>query len=125
MHRLFLPIAFLFCVVLTGCGDGTVQSSGTVTFSNGDPVPSGIVFFENPQFSYRGIIRDGVYEIEGVTSGSGLPPGTYTVYVTGSDPATDLSLFEEKFTNPATSGLVFEVQKGQKNVFDITVERRR
>ena len=111
----------LLALVLTGCGDGTVQSSGTVTFSTGEPVPHGTVFFETPQFSYTGIIQDGAYRIEGVKPGSGLPPGTYTVYVFGSDPVTELSLFDEKFTNPATSGLVFDVKSGQKNVFDIVV----
>ena len=122
MCKRFLVLAVLFCVVLTGCGDGTVPSSGTVTFSSGEPVPSGIVFFENPQFSYRGTIQDGTYTIEGVEAGSGLPPGSYKVYVMGTDPSTDLSLFDEKYTNSATSGLVFEVKKGEKNVFDFKVE---
>ena len=125
MDKFFLSFAVLFCVVMTGCGDGIVQSSGTVKFSTGEPVPFGIVFFETPQFSYNGTIKDGTYQIEGVKPGSGLPPGTYTVYVLGTDPSTDLSIFDDKYTNPATSGLVFEVKKGQKNVFDIVVEPRR
>jgi len=113
---------FLLFIGFTGCGDGTVQSSGTVKFSTGEPVPDGIVFFETPQFSYTGRIQDGTYQIEGVKPGSGLPAGTYTVYVSGTDPTTELSLFDEKFTNPATSGLVFDVKSGQKNVFDIVVD---
>ena len=125
MYKRFLLFAVLFCVVLTGCGDGSVPSSGTVKFSSGESVPSGVVFFENPQFSYRGTIQDGTYSIEGVAAGSGLPPGSYKVYVMGTDPSTDLSLFDEKYTNPATSGLVFEVKKGDTNVFDFKVEPRR
>ena len=121
MHKHFLLFVFLFCVVLSGCGDGTVKSSGTVKFSSGEPVPYGTVFFETPQFSYTGKIQNGTYQIEGVQSGSGLPPGKYNVYVVGTDPVTELSLFDEKFTNPATSGLSFEVKGGQKNIFDFTV----
>jgi hypothetical protein len=83
---LLSSLAVLFCVVLAGCGDGSVQSGGTVTFTTGAPVPSGLVFFEDPQFSYRGTIENGSYKIEGVTKGSGLPPGTYKVYVMGTDP---------------------------------------
>jgi len=123
MYKQFLPLALLFCVVLTGCGDGTVPSSGTIKFSNGEPVPFGLVFFENPQFSYRGTIQDGTYQIEGVKRGSGLPPGSYRVYVVGDNPETELSLFDAKYTSPDTSGLVFEVEKGKDNVFEIIVEK--
>lgn len=124
MYKQFYPFALLFCVALvTGCGDGTVQSSGTVKFSNGEPVPFGIIFFENPQFSYRGTIQDGTYQIEGLKRGSGLPPGSYRVYVIGDNPETELSLFDAKYTSPDTSGLVVEVEKGKENVFDITVEK--
>ena len=123
--KFFLSFAVLFCVVMTGCGDGTVKSSGTVKFSTGEPVPFGIVFFETSQFSYRGTIQDGTYQIEGVKPGSGLPPGTYNVYVLGTDPSTDLSIFDSKYTNPTTSGLVFEVKKGQTNAFDIAVGPRQ
>ena len=122
MYKLFLLSVLLFCIVLIGCGDGTVQSSGTVKFSTGEPVPYGTVFFETPQFSYTGTIQNGTYQIEGVKAGSGLPPGKYNVYVIGTDPVTELSPFDEKFTNPATSGLVFEVKSGQNNVFDFEVE---
>ena len=112
-----------FCSIFAGCGDGTVQTSGTVRFTTGEPVPFGIVFFESPEFSYRGTIKDGTYNIEGLKRGSGLPPGTYNVYVMGDDPETELSLFDVKYVNPDTSGLVFKAEKGQKNVFDFEVEK--
>ena len=123
--RVSLSLFLLLAPVLGGCGDGTVQSAGTVTFSTGEPVPHGTVFFETPQFSYTGQIRNGVYQIEGVKPGSGLPAGTYSVYVFGTDSVTEQPLFDEKYMNPAASGLVFEVKSGQKNVFDFTVDRAK
>ena len=123
MYKQFLLFTVLFCVAMTGCGDGTVQSSGAIHFATGEPVPFGMVFFEDPQFSYRGTIKDGTYKIEGLKPGSGLPPGSYKVYVLGDNPETELSLFDAKFTNPDTSGLVFEVEKGKANVFDFKVEK--
>jgi hypothetical protein len=84
-----------------------------------------MVFFETPEFSYRGTIKDGAYNIEGLKRGSGLPPGTYRVYVLGDDPETEMSMFDERFVSPETSGLVFDVAKGQKNIFDFEVERSK
>ena len=130
MFKRFLLFPFiLVCLFFVGCGDGSVPSSGTINFQSGEPVPSGVIFFESPQYSYRGDIRDGTFQIEGLTRGSGLPPGTYAVSVSGSvagsDPATDEPLFNEKYSDPRTSGIVVEVVKGQPNVFEIKVGRAR
>jgi hypothetical protein len=52
-----------------------------------------------------------------------LPPGTYQVVVIEVYDDNEVSILDAKYESPTTSGISFEVVKGRKEPFDITVER--
>ncbi|MDR1963233.1 MAG: carboxypeptidase-like regulatory domain-containing protein [Planctomycetaceae bacterium] len=110
-----------------GCGNRHVSGSGIVKYSSGEPVPSGVIFFSTSQFNYTGTIKDGVFELGGLKEKDGLPPGTYNIHLIGSEPSEgtdrDIPLFADKYNNPETSGIVIEVKSGEKNRFEIVVEK--
>lgn len=116
----------LLSLICIGCGQN-VPGEGTITFSDGQVVPTGSIFFSTAHYNYRGEIKDGFFTLGGFRENDGLPPGTYNVYVIGSAPTDgsdqEVPLFASKYTNAETSGLVAEVVKGQKNRFDFIVER--
>ncbi|MDR1484334.1 MAG: hypothetical protein LBT09_05880 [Planctomycetaceae bacterium] len=126
MKKRFLFLLFVLFVV-AGCGNGHVSGSGIVKYSNGEPVPNGIIFFSTPQFNYTGDITNGVFELGGLRAKDGLPPDTYKVHLIGSqiteDVGQDIPLFDAKYNDPETSGIVIEVKRGQKNWFEIIVEK--
>ena len=129
----------LLCVV-AGCGKGYVQMGGTVTFSDdGAPLTVGTVIFEQGAHHARGTIDEqGRYTLGFDRPGSGLPKGTYTVYVTDamvedgvirSAGSTGISerpnyknLINPKYNSGATSGLTFTVD-GTAKTFDFSVGR--
>ncbi|MDR1140877.1 MAG: carboxypeptidase-like regulatory domain-containing protein [Planctomycetaceae bacterium] len=125
MKKLFLLLSFIL-VVVVGCGNGHVSGSGTVKYSTGELVPNGTIFFSTPQFNYTGTINNGVFELGGLKKGDGLPPGQYKVHLIGTEiteSTDDIPLFDAKFNNPETSGIIIEVKSGEKNRFEITVEK--
>ena len=131
---------------LLGCGedDGIGQRysvSGKVTYK-GELLKGGNVNFlpEGAGVSGRGasgVIKAGYYSMTTLTPGDGVLPGKYKVGINAN--YTDMSeavkqnggmyqgnrfagprikVIPEKYTNPATSGLTFEV-KPTSNTFDI------
>ncbi|MDR2641756.1 MAG: carboxypeptidase-like regulatory domain-containing protein [Planctomycetaceae bacterium] len=125
MKKLFLLLLFVLAAV-AGCGNGHVSGSGTVKYSTGEPVPNGTIFFSTPQFNYTGNITNGVFELGGLKQGDGLPHGTYNVHLIGSqitEGTEEIPLFDAKYYNPETSGIVIEVERGKKNQFEIIVEK--
>ena len=130
MLKRYTYYCFVFFVVTAfcGCGNGHLKGSGTVTYSTGEPIPQGMVFFSTPQFNYTGMIKDGVFELGGLKEGDGLPPGRYRVHfigteTSGEDTMTERPLFAEKYRSSATSGIECEVKSGEKNRFDFVVEK--
>jgi hypothetical protein len=125
MKKLFLLLLCSIFFVVVGCGQGHVSGSGTVKYSTGELVPSGIIFFSNPQFNYTGNIKNGTFELGGLKEGDGLPPGKYNVHLLGTQVTeeAEIPLFDAKYNNPETSGIVIEVKSGEKNHFEITVEK--
>jgi hypothetical protein len=121
---LFLPIVL---VTVTGCGNGHVSGSGTVTYSSGEPVPGGVIFFSTPQFNYTATIENGLFELGGLKEKDGLPPGTYNVHLIGSKPSEgtdqDIPLFAAKYNNPETSGIVIEIKSDKNQQIEIVVEK--
>ncbi|MGL4944619.1 MAG: hypothetical protein ACRC46_15670 [Thermoguttaceae bacterium] len=119
-------------VFLSGCSGG-VGVSGKVTFPDGTPVTKGEVNFQSDKDLVSGFIApDGTYKLEGATKGSGIPGGTYQVFIVGTqvvdskgspDPskAVVTEMVAKKFASRETSGLTCDV-KGA-TVFNITVEK--
>lgn len=69
------------CAAVPGCGGGTTEVTGTVTY-RGKPVTSGTVAFAAPSGAavYAEIKPDGTYEA------SGVPVGKLSVAVSSPDP---------------------------------------
>ncbi|MGL4593702.1 MAG: carboxypeptidase-like regulatory domain-containing protein [Thermoguttaceae bacterium] len=80
----FISLSFLFVFgTAIGCSP-KVPLHGTVTFSDGTPVPQGTVNFLSETKLARGTINpDGTFVVGSTKLNDGLLPGTYKVYVTG------------------------------------------
>jgi len=131
-HYLF-ALALCCLVILTGgCGSGMKQLTGKVTFEDGSPVTLGSVIFVQGSFQSRGDIRpDGTYTVGTNAAKDGIPPGEYRVYITGvmeergmgADGMPNyVSLIDEKYTSPETSGLTYTAGTSP---FNITLERAK
>ena len=136
-----MMLALTLCVLL-GCGKGYVPMSGTVTFSdNGSPLPRGtVVFVSGPHFARGHLDEQGHYTVSFDSPGSGLPKGTYEVYVTDalavagyvreanstgiSERPTYKNLIDTKFNSVSTSGLSLVVD-GSSKTFDFKVDRSK
>jgi hypothetical protein len=112
------------CISLTfsGCGNQNIKTGGSVSFTDGSPVTSGFVRFETPQNQYVGMIQsDGTFKMN---MGKGLPSGQYQVSLFDVR-ENDILLLDEKYENPDTSGIIFEVKSSANEPFKITVERSK
>jgi len=136
-------LMFVVCLVavLTGCS-GNVQVKGKVALTDGTPVTRGHVVFESGTFSASGEIKeDGSYVMGSLKANDGLPPGEYTVYITGATQLGDEITFQTLggmgemitssiptltpvialiYTSASTSPLRCKVERSMK--FDINVE---
>jgi hypothetical protein len=118
----FLVSVCCLLSVFTGCSNGNIKTNGSVSFSDGAPVVTGIVRFETPQTQYTALIQsDGTFN---VNMGKGLPPGQYRVSVIDVRENETL-LIDEKYENPDTSGLTFDVKLSANEPLKITVERSK
>jgi len=134
-------LALLFAIILlatSGCsGKSTVK--GTVKFSDGEPLTSGSVFFQDAggMHQFFGVIKeDGSFTLGEFKDGDGIPPGQYTAWVAGvniDDYGLDENertwrrveiIMDRKFESPRTSGLSFDIS-GRNNIIEITVERHQ
>jgi hypothetical protein len=133
MRRFNIFCALVLLTFLVGCSGGKVPLKGTVTYSDdGSPVTHGTVGFLKDGEIARGDIKpDGTYTVGTAKETDGLQPGTYQVFVSGTDKATQISelgsfsyepLVDKKFENPDTSGLSVEIDASTKT-FDIKVDR--
>jgi len=129
-----IQLGVLLLLLVPGCS-GNVKVTGTVTFEDGYPLTEGRVCFQTETFLADGPLKaDGTYTLGGEKENSGIPTGTYQVYITGATTTPELlqaapgktgvfsppvPLIHQKFTDKSTSGLTCEV-KG-RTVFDITV----
>ncbi|MDO4557930.1 MAG: hypothetical protein Q4C47_03085, partial [Planctomycetia bacterium] len=63
-------------LLLPGCGDGgKARVHGTANFSDGEPIPFGIVTFSDGKNMYTGEVNQGVFEMGTEDLGAGVPPG--------------------------------------------------
>ena len=123
-------------VVLGGCGKN-VKVTGKVTFEDGEPLTLGRVCFQTDTMFADGPLQsDGTYTLGSLGENTGLPKGTYQVFISGATTPPQLgmgaglggtvgsftpgtSLIHKKFTDRMTSGLTCDVNG--RTVFDITV----
>jgi hypothetical protein len=126
--KLYFYIFALIFLMLSGCGN-KVKVAGHVTFSDGEPLNTGRVVFENDQFYYYGNLRkDGTFSVGVYKDGEGIPRGKYRVaveyaFVTTPDgQPTEQLLIAEKHANTKTSGLEYDIQKRTTDIH-ITVEK--
>ncbi|MDR1895598.1 MAG: carboxypeptidase-like regulatory domain-containing protein, partial [Prevotellaceae bacterium] len=103
-------------------GSGQVKGTGTVKYDTGEPVPFGMVIFSTDTNQYTGEIKNGVFALGGIRPKNGLPPGNYKVTIQGTD-ENDKSIVAAKYNAVSTSDLSYEVKTGQKNYFEIIVQK--
>lgn len=126
---LYFAVAFA-CPMIAGCGDGNSLEKhpvkGTVKYQ-GEIVQEGNVNFRNEEHGGGGAIDPtGAFTVEG-----GLPPGTYSVYITPPDiqippsfgkdgapspPAKEYPNIPQKYRLPATSELSIDIKAGDNTV---------
>jgi len=108
-------LAICFCLVLllcvSGCGDPKV--TGTVKFSDGTPLPGGMLVLQNDASQGIGELRhDGTFTIYQYKPGDGLKRGQYRGYITSAMVADDAgntrSLVPERYTDITTSGITYD-----------------
>jgi len=127
--KLFIGLLLLVGLSLAGCGDNC-RLSGKVTFTDGNPVPTGMVLFTTPTFQAKGEIQpDGTYIVGSEKKYNGIPKGTYQVSVTGvtkqvpgmGGMSAYVPICDEKYLYDATSGLTCTVP-APGNKYDIVLE---
>lgn len=113
------------CLVgLSGCGKHP-SVTGRVVFPDGAPLRVGEVVLDNGVVMGRGSLDDEGRFIIGFTRpGNGIPPGWYDVGImNASEGGMNDWLVDQKFLNPQTSGVRFEVSADKTNELLITVTR--
>jgi hypothetical protein len=125
MLRCFLPLASV--VVLIGCGDGRVKLptapvAGAVTYQ-GKPLATGRIVFFHPsgQAAATDLNADGTFKLAAFQGKNQVAIMSYIAERPGATPKgrgampTPKSLIPERYAEPATSGLTFEVKPGESN----------
>jgi hypothetical protein len=123
-------ICLLFLAV--GCNGGNCSLKGKVVFSDDQsPVTAGTVCFLGKDGLARGNIdQKGNYVVGFTEERDGLPPGTYQVYLTGTElselvPGSSFpkitNLIDFKYASAETSELTVEVKSSM--TYNIKVDR--
>jgi hypothetical protein len=130
VRRALLPLCLAAALALTGCMGGKGNVTGEVKY-NGTPLPSGQITFigqSGEKVVVPGEIKDGKYSLANVPAG----PVAITVHTVPptrpgrrpdgtTPPAAPAGAFVKipsKYAKPSTSGLTFEVKRGEntKNI---------
>jgi outer membrane usher protein FimD/PapC len=115
-------------IILSGCSN-KISVTGTVKYADGSPLTFGSVIFESDKEQYFGQLNtEGKFNLGGIKSGDGIPPGSYKVRLAGTEETQDtendrviVKHVDDKYTNIITSGLTAEI--GKQRTFDFTVEK--
>ena len=119
----------LLLLSISGCG-GDPKVTGKVTYlDDKSPVTAGTVIFAKDGYTGRAEIgKNGSYSVHSEAKGHGLPPGTYRVYIEGTEEVSSASgalkvvhRINPKYYKPETSGLSLTVEGSQ--TYNIEVER--
>jgi hypothetical protein len=82
--QLQLFLVLLLLIVSVGCGQKLFNVSGTITLSDGTPLPTGKVFFISGITQAEGTLdQSGSYSLSLQKGKRGIPAGSYQVLVTG------------------------------------------
>lgn len=118
------------CLVIAGCGDRleTYPVSGQVHFTDGKPLPGGIVVFVSKESGVQARARiqeDGSFELGTLAKDDGSVGGVHRVAVQplvlgpGMAPEHPVA---RKYHSVTTSGIEFTVRTDGPNEFEIVVE---
>ena len=127
--HIFLFAMTAVLVLTVGCGKNPTLSGKVYYVDDNSPVTQGTVIFLNNNYTGRAQIdKNGSYSVQSESEGYGLPPGTYKVYLDGTEKVSVEGggvkmekLVGIKYTNPDTSGLTITHDKAR--TYDIPVER--
>lgn len=121
MQHYTVLLFVLFFTTMIGCRDPQVM--GTVKFSDGTPLTSGMVVLQNEERQGVGELRsDGTFSIYQMKPGDGLRRGVYRGYINNAmDPKTFASLVDMKYTSMESSGISYDSKNG--STLDIVVEK--
>lgn len=129
----FGPAVGLFvALAAVGCGPRLVPVHGKAVLASGRPAAGSQVVFEGEvdgkPISARGDVReDGSFEMGTYAPGDGVPPGTYRVQINPppmvSAEAPLVLPFSSKYVSFHTSGIQFEVKRGQSNELNLKLEK--
>jgi hypothetical protein len=137
VHRLVFTLTLAALAVgLAGCGRGTGDVAGKITFKS-KPLVFGSVQFvgADNQLHLGAIAPDGTYSVQSITAGENrvLVHSPNPAYVVPLDkqgrprekPAVDPKLWfpvPDKYSDPSQSDLVFTIEAGKINTFDIELK---
>ena len=134
--RFLLALSLFVLVFATaGCGD-MVRVVGKVTYADGTPLTVGqIVFTDDFYMGKSDLDKNGEYSIHTRRRNDGIKKGTYRVYITGAirfentpdsqfkeedlytgraPEIKSIDLIDAQYTNPDTTGWVYELKKNSK-----------
>lgn len=125
----FIACAMTFSLVLTGCGKSGTIISGSVHYTDGEPLQHGTVIADNGLSGWFGHIKDGKFTIGDTHDFGRIQEGTYKVYIGNSELTEEKNgkeiitpTIDAKYTTTANSGWSVEVKKGMKPL-EFKVER--
>jgi PBP1b-binding outer membrane lipoprotein LpoB len=129
--RVFLKCVVLFSILfLTGCSQ--IKVEGKVSFSDGTPLSTGKVVFEDTAHTFTANInKDGTFRMGMLKDGEGIPAGKYNVAIaeavemkitTDGKPPIIEHLIAEKFRSTKTAGIEFDIKSNKKDI-SIVVEK--
>jgi hypothetical protein len=114
----------LFSILfLTGCGQ--IKVEGKVSFSDGTPLSTGKVVFEDAVHTFTAnISNDGTFRMGMLKDGEGIPAGKYNVAIAEAFEGDNWlkPLVAEKFRSTKTAGIEFDIKSNKKDI-SITVEK--
>ncbi|UUO08620.1 carboxypeptidase-like regulatory domain-containing protein [Blastopirellula sp. J2-11] len=125
----YVLLASLLALCISGCfsDSGMEQVQGTVTFSDGTPVPGGTIVFaavEGNSSSIGYLQKDGTYQLGTFGESDGAPQGKYKVTITGSSGYGGASPVAGKYGAIGQSPLAAEIKNGS-NTIDFQIDRAK
>ncbi|HBT78592.1 MAG TPA: hypothetical protein DEB39_17100 [Planctomycetaceae bacterium] len=124
--RAVIILTFCLVCVIAGCGKN-IRLGGLVTFEDGTPVPFGKVVFATDTFQAEGELqKDGSYRLGSLNENDGLPPGTYKVFLLGTEDTsgdTGKSRVAPEFCSRKQTPLTCEVSKSGARTYDFQVNK--